>query len=1127
MTGQHTAVLVAVIRVRGDPAVATIPQFSEQMKKALFAAKKAAIAIGRDREKGETQNIPVEAWELLNGLFQVAPDAVNESLTPLLSSRRMSLRDLPWVDLKNVPDSVIEGKQFRVITPAGENYIQRARKMAGKEALKPEHLLEVILAEPDGSLKNILREEPYYRRMDSFLKKRIIGQDVCIEALIQGLKVSRLRLNADKPFSFALLGPTGVGKTEMVKQAARFLFGEKEEKSRFLCLNLSRYQMETAHELIFGGSPWKGQPGEGLLFPFFKSISKKIPGSSIDYRVEAPCVILLDEIEKAHYSLFAALLGLLDTGLAEVIHEQQHFRFQLASNSLVFMASNAGATLYNDPSIGSRFLQDQELIKEALQKEGGWEPEETTGTQPAGRYGPGGGFRPEFLSRVDRYILFSRLQPSHMEQIAQLNLAALEERVIGQNLFPQLRSVSFDPALKTLLAFKDGFQYGVRNLKTLIENTFVPPLITYLDEIDPAGVEEIQVILADPPFKSRMCQDEGKIRVLAVDDPEDLRDPSDYRNHFSDMGMEWDSAATVGEALNLLKENDYLFVLMDLLEDVLAQIRRRYPHVPVFIFSDETPLEQVNRVLRAGGARDFLRKDLDEAEIQRQLSVFRQLALDQQRTRLMKEYLSGQSNGFSFELAPARKEGNTLVLEVRNVQPVYTPRTDDLALYTQTLADVRLVDVQGIEAIRPQVEELIAILKTPREALALGARLPRGVLLHGPPGTGKTMLAMAMASESGLPFLHTSSATLQGRYARFGSQAMTAFFNQARRNAPCMVFIDEIDGIGGVRTGLQDSQLLHALLTGIDSIQRHELILFVAATNRPEVLDPALVRPGRFDRKLHMGPPCKEGRKAILRRILKDYDVASLDEERLAVLTAGFTGAMLVNLMNESALAARRKARKVIDQEMIEETLDLVRYGPETEMVMDQEARRQVAVHELGHGLLTLEFGLETLHKVSMISRSDFLGMSRVLPDERPAGRHRGYWLRKIAVCLGGRVAESLIYGEEQGQLPGVESDFERATEMTTAMVCQWGMSPALRGGLVTSTVDHLGQTSLERHFFSDETARTIDQSVQEILKQAEALALQGLEKWKGHIPQWADLLVEEEELSGDRLKGLMRQAAV
>ena len=239
---------------------------------------------------------------------------------------------------------------------------------------------------------------------------------------------------------------------------------------------------------------------------------------------------------------------------------------------------------------------------------------------------------------------------------------------------------------------------------------------------------------------------------------------------------------------------------------------------------------------------------------------------------------------------------------------------------------------------------------------------------------------------------------------------MTAFFNQARRNAPCIVFIDEIDGIGGVRTGLHDSQILHALLTGVDSIKRHELILFVAATNRPEVLDPALVRPGRFDRKFHMGRPRKEGRKAILRRILKDYDVDSPDDERLAVLTEGFTGAMLVNLMNESALAARRKARKAIDQEVIEETQDLVRYGPETDPDMAQEERRQVAVHELGHGLLTLEFNLETLHKVSLISRSDFLGMSGVLPDEKPAGRHRGYWLRKIAVCLGG----------PRGRVPGL-----------------------------------------------------------------------------------------------------------
>jgi len=318
------------------------------------------------------------------------------------------------------------------------------------------------------------------------------------------------------------------------------------------------------------------------------------------------------------------LLGLLDTGIVEVIHKNEHHRFQLSSNTLILMTSNAGAAIYDDPSVGTRFIQNQQLIKEALQKEAGLPSNGSYQDAPL-QAGLRGGFRPEFLGRIDSFIMFSRLQPSHMEQIAQLNLNRMEERIKSSGLFPDLDAMTFDPALRTLLAFKDGFNYGVRNLRSLIEEVFIPPLITYLDHNSGKAVREIRICLDDDQFKRQMCEVSSSIRVLAVDDPEDLRDPEDYRNRFKELGYNWDSASTVNEALNLLKTSDYLFVLMDLIEDVLSQIRRRYPHLPVFIFSDEAPVENVNRVLQAGGAQDFLRKDLDEEEIQRQLHSFRQL----------------------------------------------------------------------------------------------------------------------------------------------------------------------------------------------------------------------------------------------------------------------------------------------------------------------------------------------------------------------------------------------------------------------------------------------------------------------------------------------------------------------
>jgi len=1096
-------------------------KFSESVKLALIAAKKAALAIGK--EGGSEGGVAVEGWELLNGLYQVEPGLVGEFLGPRLASRKILLKDVPWVDLQKIPESSLEGKRFVVVNPPGENYINRALKKAGNTPLEPKHLIEVLLTEPDSSLASVLKGPSYFEEMGGFLKSRIIGQDACIDALIRGIKVSRMRLSAEKPFSLALLGPTGVGKTELVKQTAGFMFGEADAKARLLCLNFSRYQMETAYEMIFGGSPWKGQPPEGLLFPFLQPLSRKVAGSSMDFEVEKPCIILLDEIEKAHYSLCAALLELLDTGVVEVIHKNDHHRFQLSSNTLVFMTSNAGSALYDDPSIGTRFIQNQQLIKEALQKEAG-SPADNVVQEGLTQLNLRAGFRPEFLGRIDSFIMFSRLQPSHMEQIAELNLHGLESRIRASGLFPDLNSMNFDPALKTLLAFKDGFNYGVRNLRSLIEDSFVPPLITHLDRKSGTGIKEISFRLEDDLFKKRMCESSKTIRVLAIDDPEDLRDPEDYRNHFKELSFNWDSASTVEEALDLLKRNEYLFVLMDLLEDVLAQIRRRYPHLPVFIFSDEAPVENVNRVLQAGGALDFLRKDLDEVEIQRQLASFRLLALDQQRISAMKDYLAGQANGFSFEMGEIQRDSSTLKLAVKNVQPSYTPRTDDLGLYAHKKAAVSLKDVQGLEGVREQVEELLAILKTPQKYLALGAYLPKGILLYGPPGTGKTMLSNALAYETGLPFLHTSSAVLLSRYQRYGGPAVSAFFNQARRNSPCVVFIDEIDGVGHARGGGMESSLLHALMAGIDEIKRHELILFIAATNCPEVLDPALVRPGRFDRKLRMEPPNRVGRKAILEKLIRNYDTSGLDIEKTAGLSFGFTGAMLVALLNEAALAARRKGASSITQDVLEEVIDQVRYGPEVPVSIKTEDRLKVAVHELGHAIVTVELGHERLHRVTVISRQDYLGMSGVLPEEEPCGRHRGYWIGKIAVCLAGRAAEMMVHGEEAGLDPGAESDLLKATDIARSMVCRWGMGSSLRGCLLDVKENYLGVESADQRFFSEATAQAIDKAVQDILEEADQKAYAIIEKWKTKMKLLARTLLEEEEFSGERLIALMRE---
>lgn len=536
--------------------------FSQPLQAVILLAKKTAVALGKNAQKIYHNAIPVEGWELLNALYTVQPVEVKERLEPILRERQRPIHAIPWVDVDSIDDRQLHGQRFRIVTPANEDYLTRAQKKARGGTVEIVHLLDALFAELDNSLQRILEGRSHYQQMRDFLRSRIFGQDATIDSLLEGLKVSHLRLNEEKPFSFALLGPTGVGKTELVKQLARFLFGREQERKFFLCINLSRFQMDTAHELIFGGSPYKGQPTEGLLYPFLKQFAAKNPGTANDYVVSQRCIILLDEIEKAHHSTFMAFLSMLDEGLVETIHRMSHVRFHLTSKTLIFLTSNAGQTLYEDVTIGSRFLQNAELIKQALQQESRWTGASASDHQHDPALVPG--FRPEFLSRIDMFCMFSKLQPSHMEKIAELNLRELADRIKSFDGFKQIHNIEFDEDLATLFAFKDGFQYGVRNLRTLIETTLIPPLISYADENPMEGLRSIRFQLEDCAFKRDMCVNTQEIRVLAIDDPADLIDPDDYRNHFKDLEFAWDSASSVSDALNLLKSNQYLFVLMDM-----------------------------------------------------------------------------------------------------------------------------------------------------------------------------------------------------------------------------------------------------------------------------------------------------------------------------------------------------------------------------------------------------------------------------------------------------------------------------------------------------------------------------------------------------------------------------------
>ncbi|MDY2777236.1 MAG: ATP-dependent zinc metalloprotease FtsH [Collinsella sp.] len=447
-----------------------------------------------------------------------------------------------------------------------------------------------------------------------------------------------------------------------------------------------------------------------------------------------------------------------------------------------------------------------------------------------------------------------------------------------------------------------------------------------------------------------------------------------------------------------------------------------------------------------------------------------------------------------------------------------------------TRPKVKFKDVAGIDEAVEELEEIKEFLSEPERFRKLGAKIPRGVLLVGPPGTGKTLLAKAVAGEAGVPFFSISGSDFVEMFVGVGASRVRDLFKDAKAQAPSIIFIDEIDAVGRQRgAGLggghdEREQTLNQLLVEMDGFEESESVILIAATNRPDILDPALLRPGRFDRQITVDRPDVKGREQILRVHAEgkpiDEDVSF---DKLAQLTVGFTGADLANLLNEAALLAARRNRNLISMDEIEESMERVIAGPERKSrVMSEKERTIIAYHESGHALVghVLD-NADPVHKISIISRGQALGYTLQLPAEDHFLKSRGEMLDELAVFLAGRVAEEVMCDDITS---GASNDLERATKMARDMVTRLGMSESL-GTQVFGEAQHqvfLGRDYADHQDYSEETARRIDEEVARIMREAHERAERILRERRDQLELMAKVLIERETVEGEAVTALL-----
>lgn len=445
---------------------------------------------------------------------------------------------------------------------------------------------------------------------------------------------------------------------------------------------------------------------------------------------------------------------------------------------------------------------------------------------------------------------------------------------------------------------------------------------------------------------------------------------------------------------------------------------------------------------------------------------------------------------------------------------------------------VTFKDVAGADESKQELEEIVDFLKDPQKFQRLGGKIPKGVLLVGPPGTGKTLLAKAVAGEANVPFFSISGSDFVEMFVGVGASRVRDMFAQAKKNAPCLLFIDEIDAVGRHRgAGLgggndEREQTLNQLLVEMDGFEPNENVILIAATNRPDVLDPALLRPGRFDRQVTVSNPDVKGREAILNVHVRKVPLArDVDLSVVARGTPGFSGADLANLVNEAALLAARRNKRKVTAEDFDNAKDKVLMGSERKsMAMDEQEKKLTAYHEAGHAICSLHVKeTDPIHKATIIPRGRALGMVQQLPEKDQYSYTRAKMLSRLIICMGGRVSEELKFGYDK-VTSGASSDIAAATNLARAMVTEWGMSDVLGPVMYVENSNEvfLGRSVTQNQNMSEETARLVDSEIKRLVTDAHTEAAKILKENDKELETLAQALMEYETLTGEEIKEVL-----
>jgi cell division protease FtsH len=470
----------------------------------------------------------------------------------------------------------------------------------------------------------------------------------------------------------------------------------------------------------------------------------------------------------------------------------------------------------------------------------------------------------------------------------------------------------------------------------------------------------------------------------------------------------------------------------------------------------------------------------------------------------------------------------------RGQQNVFSFGKSKAKVYDPERPKLTFNDVAGEEESKAELEEVVQYLKNPAKFHSIGARLPRGILLVGPPGTGKTLLAKAVAGEANVPFFSVSASEFVEMFVGVGASRVRDLFEKAKTNSPAIIFVDELDAVGrqrfaGVGGGNDErEQTLNQLLVEMDGFDPQQDVIVIAATNRPDVLDPALLRPGRFDRQVTVGLPDKRGREAILKIHTRGIPVdPNLDLALIASATPGFAGADLANLVNEAALLAARRDKQVVEKEDFDLALDKIILGTERSMVMNEHEKKVVAYHEAGHAICAhFSPGADPLRKVTIVPRGRALGVTIQAPEEDRFNYSRSYLLGRLVVIMGGRAAERLVFDEIT---TGAQNDLKEATMLARRMVGLWGMSEEIGPIFLGMGEQHvfLGREMGQDREIGEKTIDRADEAVRRILYDAMERAEEMLQEYRGKLDELAEALIRDETVDRDQLFEMLGQHAV